>query len=81
LPVVCFLVDPPIDGQSLFAIPAKSHGVDLTRAESIIEVTRCDPAESELPGIAAGSQALLVESALKSHRRTARVVHVIDHSN
>jgi GntR family transcriptional regulator len=55
------LVGGRIDGQSLYAVLAQ-NGIDLTRAESIIEITRCDPAESELLGIAAGSQALLVES-------------------
>lgn len=105
LSVVRDLVNTPIDGQSLFAILAESYGVGLTMAESIIEVTRSDPADSEMPGIAAGSQALLVESvtfdskdypvefsrviyradrfgfALKSHRRTGRVVHVLGHPN
>lgn len=62
LSVVPDLASAPIDGQSLYAVLAQTYGVDLTRAESIIEVTRCDPAESELLGIAAGSQALVVES-------------------
>ena len=62
LSVVPDLASNPIDGQSLYAVLAQTYGIELTRAESIIEVTRCDPAESELLGIAAGSQALVVES-------------------
>jgi GntR family transcriptional regulator len=62
LSVVRDLVNTPIGGQSLYVILAESYGIDLTRAESIVEVIRCDPAESELLGITAGSQALLVES-------------------
>ena len=62
LSVIPDLASAPIDGQSLYAVLAQNYGIELARAESIIEVTRCDPAESELLGIAAGSQALVVES-------------------
>ena len=50
-----------LDGRSLYAVLAQTYGIELTRAESIIEVHRCDAAESALLGIPAGSPALLVE--------------------
>ena len=56
------LASTPLDGQSLYEILAQTYGVDLTRAESIIEVHRCDAAESALLGIPPGAPALLVES-------------------
>lgn len=50
-----------LEGESLYAVLQETYGVDLVRAESTIEVIRCDTVESALLGIPPGSQALLVE--------------------
>jgi len=50
-----------LEGQSLYSVLQQTYGVDLVRAESIIEVIRCDAVDSALLEIPPGSPALLVE--------------------
>jgi GntR family transcriptional regulator len=48
LPLVPELAETGLEGRSLYAVLLERYGVDLVRAESIIEVIRCDGVESGL---------------------------------
>jgi GntR family transcriptional regulator len=61
LPDFADLAHEPLEGRSLYAILGEKYWVDLARAENMIEVVRCDAAESAYLGVPPGSPALLVE--------------------
>lgn len=61
LPDFAELAHEPLEGHSLYGILSEKYWVDLVRAENMIEVVRCDAAESAFLGVPPGSPALLVE--------------------
>jgi len=50
-----------LEGRSLYAHLAEQYGARVARAESVIEVGRCDPETASLLGLAPGSPVLLVD--------------------
>jgi GntR family transcriptional regulator len=50
-----------MDGRSLYATLRQQDGTVMSKAESILEVARCDPADAGLLGIASGTPVLKVD--------------------